>query len=235
MNEGIYSEIASEALKKVSGKVKDIAGGSKIVAVETDAGVGLAFVTGPLVDPAKYIGANVADMVNDYATGDLTTTAYCLAALNSFLVHRGKPDNKSWPERLNHAKKLAMVGAFGPVIEELQNTGIEVVVFELKDMPGAHKPSEAAALMPGCDAVLMTGATFSNRTAHTYFPHITPEADAHISGPSTPMTDALLKRFTLGSSIVTNKEEVFKAVRDGKCINCISKYLEKVIIPRAAV
>ena len=225
-----YSAIMQEALSLASGKIKDVIKGEKVIAVETEAGTGLAFVTEPLQEPSKISGIRTEELILNYAEGDLTLTAYALAAINSYLSAKGRPDTQSWAQKFEGAKKLAMVGAFHPIVEEMKSIGTEVIIFELNGAIGTHKPEEAAELMPDCDAVLITGATFSNRSIHGYLPHIAPTANAHITGPSTPLADALLSRFTLGTSIVRDKEAVSYGILSGKCINGISKHLDKVIL-----
>lgn len=240
MNHNIYSEIFNEAKPfATDAKIIDVAIGSKVMAVQTHAGIGVAYNTGKFFDDSteeeirdfesKICRMTEKDLVDWYIEDEPLMASLALAAMNSFLLYKGKPDILEWTEKFKGKKKLAMVGNFHPIVKSLQDAGMEVIIFELDGTPGTHKPDEASKLMPSCDAVLITGSTLANKTLHTYLPYISPDADAYISGPSTPIADVLLKRFSLAPSRSINDAGVKEVARANKCINCMSKHLEKLV------
>ena len=238
------SSIYARLIDSVSGKVEpdhieDCAIGRKCVGIHTKYGTGLAFVTdeawteaergGPALHERRFIGRGMSELVRAYGDSGPLETTLALAAINSFHISRGEDDPLTWFGSLRGKKRLGMVGYFCPIMDRLALTGIEPVIFELRPLPGTHRPEEAPELMPGCDAVLITGATFANKTVDRYLPHIHPEADACIFGHSTPLCDDLLGRFTLGSSQVLNKDKVFASIRQGAGLRDLKPHIRKVI------
>lgn len=226
MSSTLYDRLVDSVIGKVEhALIEDCAIGRKCAGIHTRYGTGLAFVSdeawreaenaGPAELERRFRGRRMADTLAAYpASGPLETTL-ALAALNSFHIASGEDDPLTWFRDLRGKKRLGMVGYFCPIMDRLALTGIVPVIFELRPLPGTHRPEEAADLLPGCDAVLITGAAFVNKTVDHYLPYISPEAEAYIFGHSTPLADELLDRFTLGSSRVLDKDTVFEAIRQG--------------------
>lgn len=217
----------------------DCAIGQKYTAIHSRYGTGLAFTSdeawreaerqGPKELENALRGGSMAETVARYADTDPLRSALGLAAINSFHSHKGEPDPLTWFQNLKGKKRLGMVGYFCPIMDRLALTGIEPVIFELRPLPGTHRPEEAERLMPTCDVVLITGAAFANKSVDHYLPHIAPDAEAFIFGHSTPLADFLLERFTLGSAVVINKDAVFTAIRDGLGLRSFKEHIRKVI------
>lgn len=240
MSASLYESLVSSALDCVkSDIIIDCAIGKNCLGIQMDQGIGLAFTTAeawslassmPLPEQEQqYRECRLGDTIADYLGSDPLAVNVALAAMNSVYIHKGEPDNLNWFEWLRGKKKLGMVGYFCPIMERVAFAGVEPVIFELRDIPGTHRPAEAAELMPGCDAVLITGATFANKSVHTYLPHIAPDAEAFIFGHSTPLADSLLERFTIGSCRVLNKDKVFETIRRGGGIRDMKEHICKVI------
>jgi len=233
----IYEELVASA-GRFAGSVLDCAVGRHYAMVRTERDIGLAAVLdeaweeasrrGPEKVEAALMGRPLAELIPLYLEDDPLMTVLALAALNSLFIHQGENESSDWFEGIRGKKRLGMVGYFGPIMERLGLLGVEKVIFELKPLPGVHRPEEAADLLPGCDAVLITGATFANKTIHHYWPHISPEADACIFGPSTPLAEFLLGSFTLGSSRVIDLDSVIRSLRAGQGIHEIKPYLQKL-------
>lgn len=227
-----------------SDTILDCAIGSKTIGVHTHAGTGLTYVTREVLDkishtgPAQleqsFIGMPLSEIVPRYLEDDPLVTCIALASINSVLIHKGEDDPQTWFAGLRGKRRLGMVGYFCPIMDRIALTGIEPIIFELRDMPGTYPPEQAPDLLPTCDAVLITGATFANKTIHHYIPHISPEADAFIFGHTTPLADFLLDTFTLGSTEVMDKEPAFACIRQNGSIRDIKQYTRKVILRKKA-
>ena len=220
--------------------ILDCAIGPSTLGVHTAYGTGLAYVTpdawqavsehGARAVEERVRGQSLLRVIGDYGGSDPLKVNIGLAAINSLLIGKGEEaDSPSWYQWLKSKKRLGMVGYFCPIMDRVALTGVEPVIFELRDIPGTHRPEEAADLLPGCDGVLITGATFANKSVHRYLPHISPDAAAFIFGHSTPLADFLLGSFTLGSSRVTDKDKLFAGIRQGQGIRDVKDCIRKVI------
>lgn len=217
----------------------NVAIGPKCIAVRTPAGIGMSFVTERSWAEAQKIGPRQLEsairetalsvIISRYLEDSPLHAAVALAAINSLCIHTGGPAVMDWHALLHGYKKLGMVGYFCPLMDRIALTGITTVIFELRDIPGTLKPEEAPALLPSCDVVLITGASFANKTIHQYIPHVAPAARAFIIGYSTPLAGFLLERFTLGSSRVDDWEPAATCIRAGGGIRDMHSYVRKVI------
>src|SRR5512145_1293008 len=92
-------------------------------------------------------------------------------------------------------RKVAMVGAIFPFVRQLKGIpGIELSVIEQKpeslkeDELVYYSPAaEATAILPGCDTVLITGATTSNGTLEDLLAHTRPGATVVVTGPTASL------------------------------------------------
>lgn len=241
----LYKCLVSSAIDYLkSDRILDCAIGRNCLGVHTEQGTGLAFVTdeawaeaetgSPAKQEKRFCGRPLSEVIADYLGEGPLAVNMALAAINAVHIARGEPDDLNWHEWLRGKKRLGMVGYFCPIMERVALSGVEPVIFELRDIPGTHRPEEAPALMPTCDAVLITGAAFANKSAHYYFPHISPDAEAFILGHSTPLSDCLLERFTIGSSRVLDKDKAFAAIREGKGIRDMKEHISKVVCRKKA-
>jgi uncharacterized protein (DUF4213/DUF364 family) len=216
--------------------------GERLAMVRTERETGLAAILddevrgeiwrrGPEKVEAALRGRPLTELIPFYLEDDPLMTVLALAAINSLFIDQGGDGSLDWFQWLRGKKRLGMVGLFRPLMERLAEIGVEVVIFELRSLPGTHRQEEAVELLPGCDAVLITGATLGNKSLHHYWPHISPEAEAYISGPSTPLADPLLEAFTLGGVRVLDADRVAKKIRAGgkRSDQDMKQYLQKII------
>lgn len=245
MPESVYEQLVSSTLDYVeSDIIIDCVIGKNCMGIHTEQGTGLAFTTGGAWEEAEagsvpelenyFRGQKLSEVISAYTGNAPLAVNVALAAMNAVLIHKGEPDTLNWFEWLRGKKKLGMVGYFCPIMERVALAGVEPIIFELRPIPGTHRPEEAASLMPLCDAVLITGATFANKSAHTYLPYISPEAEAFIFGHSTPLADCLLDRFTIGSCKVLDKDKVFSRIRQGDGIRDVREHISKTVCRKKA-
>jgi len=236
----IYSKVVRSALQECQEhRIQDCAINPKCLAVRTTSGTGLAYLPPDAWETAKKIGpgrfekncrgAALADIVPLYLDNCLLRTTLGLAAINSLLIRHGEYDRGAWQGDLAGIQRLGMAGDLRPFVNRLGCGNAEQVVFELNPFPGAYSPEQAAEILPFCDAVFITSATFSNKTVHQYIPYVSPGAKAFIFGHGTPLTDVLLDLFTLCSIDVLASAQAFADLRDGKGIRELKPYTRKVI------
>ena len=236
----IYEELVN-AVKKQSEahRVLDCGINERCLGLHTSAGTGLAFVPGDAWEQARRIGpARLADelrgralsnIVPHYVESDSLRTVFALAAINALLINRGEPDVDVWKQDLGGTQRLGLIGDLRPFVNRIGFAGTEQILFELKPLPGAHRPEEAGEFLPGCDVVFMTSAVFSNKTLHHYLAHINSGARAFIFGHSTPLADCLLDVFTLCSNEVVDVQGAFQSLWQGKGIRQLKPFMRKVI------
>lgn len=240
----IYTDLAQSACEHVQNKmIKDCAIGQNCLAVTSDLGCGLAFLErsfwsimpsqSQLRAREKEISSmDLDDLIPLYLDDHSLTAALALAAINavcsSLKYTRGEFDLKSI---LTRHKRLAMVGFFRPLMPAVQSSRIDMDIFELRNMAGAHRPEAAAEIMPKCDVVVFIGSTFVNKTFHYYQPHLAPRARVYILGPSTPLVSVLGKKFNLGGSLVHPgcAEKVSHNIRQGYNYRRLQPWLMKVV------
>ena len=226
----IYNELLDCAFNYANNSIiKNCAIGENCLAVQSDLGCGLAFVERGFwgIMPSgrelraterQLRGLRLKDLLPSYLGNDQLYSAAAFAAINSIFTNPSHPGGEfPLAGELKKHRRLGMVGCFHPLMPFVRGSGIELVLFELQKMDGAHTPGEAPELFPSCDLLIISGSTFVNRSIHCYLPHISPEADVYIVGPSTPLAPDLAGRFNLAGSLVENgqEEQVFEKIRQG--------------------
>ncbi|NLY41578.1 MAG: hypothetical protein GX055_08180 [Desulfovibrionales bacterium] len=244
----IYAELVQYAChyaKKSS--IKRCALGENCLAVESDLGCGLAFLERsfwgvmPSRNELNALEQEISSMrletlIPKYLDDDALTVALAFAAINSVCVASSgyAPGEFALRNILDTHKRLGMVGFFCPLLPEVRASGIDLEIFELRDIAGTHRPQAAAEIMPHCDLVVFTGSTFVNKTFHFYQPYLASGADVYILGPSTPLASVLCKNFSLGGSLVRaeSEDDVFNAIRQGYNYRRLQPWLTKVVAYR---
>lgn len=242
----IYRDLADCAANYVKNSIiSACAIGENCLAVKSGSGCGLAFVErgfwGIMPSPQslraverEVTGLHLQELLSQYTGKDPLYSAIAFAAMNSVFARFGG-QNGEFPfiDELKTHRRLGMVGCFHPLMPFVRGSGIELALFELQKMPGAHSPEDAPAVLPGCDMLIISGSTFVNRTLHTYLPHIAPEADVYIIGPSTPLSPELSGHWNLGGSLLEpgTEEEAFEKIRQGYSYRKLSPWLRKVVLP----
>ncbi|WAW10127.1 DUF364 domain-containing protein [Oxalobacter vibrioformis] len=231
----IYENIVDEALAQCRDDVvKDCAVGEKTLAVESGSGMGISMLYARSGYSRQWAhdleneirGMDIGVLARRYLENDPVYASLALAAINSILVGNGSTPAPDYHDVIPSKARLGLVGWFSPIVHYARDHGVDLTIFELRDLPGTFRPEEAPKRMPLCDIVIFTGSAFSNRSIHHYLPHIDPDAAAYILGPSTPLADCL-GRFHLGSSRVLDKRRVFDAVREGFSCGDIRLWLQK--------
>lgn len=106
-----------------------------------------------------------------------------------------------------------VIGRFPGLSEKLPGA----IVLERRPGPGDLPAERAAAVVPGCDRLVITASTLVNGTVDGLLALAGPQAEVSIVGPGTPLCPALLglgiRR--LAGFVVTDREACLKAIMEG--------------------
>ena len=216
----IYDKILDEALPLLKGaEIIDYAFGINYILVKTTIGMGAAYTITQDADSEimlrDYKKGNPAELAEElYRSSNSFESGIGLALINSALNNKPSSREDVFKTECLKGKKVAMVGYFTPMLHMFRESDLKI--FELKDMEGTHKPSEAAEIMPECDMVIITGVTFVNKTFHTYLPHIKKDAVKIALGLSCPMSKHVqAEGFIIGGARVLNYEATIGCMLHG--------------------
>jgi uncharacterized protein (DUF4213/DUF364 family) len=156
-----------------------------------------------------YVGASVDEILRRSDDSPLLKTVkiVILNALSESLLSHGNytiVDDRDALDIIDigRVKRVAMVGAIGPILRRLKERGgLEIRVIEKKKESLQDDeeiffaaPEEAAEIIPLCDTVILTGATIANGTIDGLLSMARTEATVIVAGPTASLLpDALFK------------------------------------------
>jgi len=140
-------------------------------------------------------------------------------------------------------ENVVMVGAFVPFLRALKQAGQRFTVLEMDpatlkpdEMPFYRHASEAAAVVPSADVVLMTGTTLLNDTMEHLLALCGPRARVVVVGPTVSLwPSAYLRRGVdiLGGTRVTKPDEFLDTLAEGGSgRHFFGRSAEKVVLVR---
>lgn len=144
-----------------------------------------------------------------------------LAVANALLGLDPEPaapiDGVDWLLERAEGRDVAVVGRFPFVDRRLRPVARRVWVFERAPEGDELAESEAAAILPDADVVVITGGALVNGTLDGFVALVNPGAARLLLGPSTPLTSALfaLGFHALSGVRVTDAGAVAAAVAGG--------------------
>lgn len=210
-------------------RIKTVHTGPSWVMVSTEQGkIGVAAVqygrSGRPVQAERYVGLPVTDAARLVKSWDFEEAALGLAAINTCLNRAerfpdcGEPDAFLRYRGRAEGKKVAVIGRFAYLEERLKPI---CDLYVLERTPNAEEYPDPACeyILPEMDLVFITGCTTSNKTLPRLL-QLTQNAYTIITGPSTPMSEAL---FEFGADALcgfctTDEEKGIRAVREGQGI-----------------
>ena len=155
-----------------------------------------------------------------------------LATINACLNKDIKSNTDSPIEALKISKDdvVGMVGYFEPLVPMIQQRCKQLHVFERKpsNLDFVHPDWAANMLIPQCDIVIISGATFINKTLDPLLGLC--RGKVGILGPSTPLSPLLKKcgvSFLFGS-VVKDWRQVLKVVAQAGGTRNFGEFVEKV-------
>lgn len=152
---------------------------------------------------------------------DITATisvAVLNAALQPPAEMLSNEDAADWLSAQSKDRRIAIIGRFPFVDDEIRPYARQVCVFEQQPSAGEYGANDMPCLLPQMDMVAITGSTIINHTLDTILLHVRPSATVVIMGPSTPLTTRL---FTYGVDVlfgvrVTDTEAAVGSVLAGE-------------------
>lgn len=127
---------------------------------------------------------------------DETAIAAGLASLNALLASQNRTlsdaDAADWLAEQGRGKKVAVVGRFPFLEEEIRPVVAELWVFERDPQPGEYSAADMPEVLPQADLVAITSSTLINHTIDEILSHISPLSMTILLGPSTPLNRNLL-------------------------------------------
>ena len=171
----------------------DVRVGEGYAAVRVGTRIGLAMTMGGGPDSRRLAGDMVGKKLCGLAlSGNLLEATIGTAAVNAHLRPERWERANAFDRILGMAGSYERAGVVGrfPFVEELKGLCREVLVFELRPLPGCLPASEAEARLPDCDLVIITGTTFVNHTMERLLELST--GYTMVVGPTTPLSPVLL-------------------------------------------
>lgn len=252
----VMEKVLGAARAYLDGKtVRDLTVGVSLIACELDSGdVGISYVLRDQLPNGCSVFPYAQEVINrpaweiaewSVSGGDDLQRGIASAVLVAASRGQDMPDEDKHgaPFGLVVTKKdtVGMVGLIAPVAERLKNMAGRLIVFDqgLSMHGGNDMISDEnlkPALLPECDAVILSGTTTTNGTIDSLLEMCGGARDVVLVGPSTPMFPSgwIGTRVTrLAGSWWTNehKDEIFRLVS----LACGVSHLQKFMIKKLAV
>lgn len=212
----------------------------------TDGGIGIAY--------SYFDTKNACMMLNHYdnpegrpATGLLgkifsknpLEKSMALAAINALNFDatrdlRAEPDNRILLDNLGigTGTRVAMVGAFKPLINVIEQRGADLSVYDMGNRIG-DKNRFYDRLNQWAQVLILTSTSLLNDTTEEILGHTGPEARTVLLGPSTPLVPEVFAPLAvdyLAGTVPVDIEGTFRAIRHGTGTPVIQKFGRKVSI-----
>lgn len=229
--DGIYKELVDRAISFGRGKrVKRAVLGLFYAFSEIErGGAGLAYVDRDFISScceAQEITfwKEPADLVvKHYLQGSWIESYLALSVINALINHSKEMTKFPYFEdpfqeiALDKEDKVLMIGYFEPIFRKLTGKVKSIIVVEKEESSSLEK-----LIYKGMDNIkvaIVTSATLSNKTFHTYLPILKDIPEVLLMGPSTPLCPEIFKYTPvtwLCGVKVKDSELLFRLVCEGK-------------------
>ena len=160
-----------------------------------------------------------------------------LAAINALNSDAARnlpeePDNQILLDHLDigPGTRVAMVGAFKPLIHLIRERGGDLMVHDIGQGIG-DKAFFYEKLSQWAEVLILTSTSLLNNTTEEILSHIRRETRTVMLGPSTPMVGEIFKNLPvnfLAGTVPMEKEATFRVIRHGNGTPVIQKFGRKV-------
>lgn len=145
-----------------------------------------------------------------------------------------EPDNQMLLDSLGieAGTRVAMVGAFKPLIHLIKNRGSDLTVYDIGKQVG-EKGAFYEKLKEWAQVLILTSTSLLNSTTEEILGYINPDAGTVLLGPSTPLVKEIFAPLSinfLAGTVPVDKEGTFRAIRHGTGTPVIQKFGRKVSI-----
>lgn len=243
MKESVYARIEKSLLPLAEKtQLKELTIGLGYTAALTedgDCGVSFTYFTRPSASctvvshPMDVEGKPATELLSLIHSEKLIERASALAMANALNARRSREmerDSGDLSDKLG-GRKYAMVGYFGPVVNQLKKKGIQIVAIDeskgIGDSDAFYRYLEEEA-----EALILTSTSLINGSTESILERLRPETKTILLGPTTPMIPeafAALPVDYLGGIAVTDGASVIREIRHGKGTPAIMKHAEKRI------
>ncbi|MBN2357996.1 MAG: DUF364 domain-containing protein [Deltaproteobacteria bacterium] len=184
-------------------------------------------------------GRSASDLLPLLESRDAIEAAVALACANA-LANQRHPVQVEGDvlERLDLGPDddVAMVGNFGPLVEELQRRARSLTIFERVSTPsGLLRPQEeAAAALPRCQIALITATSIINHTVDALLDAARGCRQVALLGASTPLVAEAFAGSgvtLLSGVVVTAPAEILRIVSEGGGMQQFGPHVRKVTVP----
>lgn len=173
-------------------------------AVQTQSSFGLAMTTpsdtAPRMCPGDYAGMSLKELAPSCKSWNLTEAGYGMAAVNAYYNTPARLEALGAYEPYDNyctrgldlrGRRIGVVGHLN-IPDALREQAADIRILERNPRPGDYPDSACDAILPECDAVIMTASTLVNKT----LPHLMElckNSYTILVGPTAPMCPALLE------------------------------------------
>lgn len=145
-----------------------------------------------------------------------------------------EPDNQTLLDNLGIAAgvRVAMVGAFKPLIHLIEKHGADLAVYDIGKQIG-NKTSFYEKLNQWAQVLILTSTSLLNSTTEEILGHVNQTARTVLLGPSTPLIREIFSPLPvnfLAGTVPIDKEATFRVIRHGTGTPVIQKFGRKVSI-----
>ena len=204
-------------------RIEYVRAGVSWILVRTERGaMGVASVlagrSGNPLDEGAYRGMPLREAAGLVKSWDFEKAALGLAAVNACLNRPerfpdcGEPDAFLRYRELARGRRVAVVGRF-QYLEQRLRPICELSVLERAPISGEYPDMACEYILSDMDLVFITGSTVGNKTLPRLL-ELTKDAYTVITGPSTPMTEAL---FDFGADALCG----FCATWEADCLRAV--------------
>jgi uncharacterized protein (DUF4213/DUF364 family) len=197
-------QVADAAFSRLWVAIKSSSGGTGLAHILPSKG------RKAIPDPSSLLGVSLRDLAGRAKSWDPLEAAIGLAAVtaaaNSALLAAGltaqSPEARKssafdhW-RHVAENKKVAVIGRF-PGLEKLKSVAKELSVLEIDPQPGELPDTAAEYVLPGMDAIFITGSSLANKT----FPRLlalSANSWLGLVGPSVPLVPLLFNKYSIDS------------------------------------
>jgi uncharacterized protein (DUF4213/DUF364 family) len=242
LNERLYKLFEDKAGKA---RVDIVSLGLGYTAVTiSDGGIGVAYTyfdrkASCCVSPHTYVdyeGLPAVELLERIRSGDPIKRSMALALINALnyenaLLLPETIENEELFDRfgIGEGTRVAMVGAFGPIIKICRERGATLELIDIYRGLGS-KEGFYEKLREWAQVLFLTSTSILNSTTEEVLEYVGPQVKSIMLGPSTPMVGEAfghLPVHRLAGTVPLQKERVLKAIRHGTGTPVILKFSRK--------
>lgn len=244
----IVDKLIKYAVEKAAGQaVKDVRAGLGYTCVMLDDhACGLAYTFRNelgqccelLSDAGTMIGTEAKSIIPWVKSENRLKAAVGLAAINALL----NDPQKEWEtgnviSALNLAPSdhFGMIGAFGPILSEVEKTTSNIYVFEqnISKGRGLYSSEMIPKYLPKCDVVMVTATSLINHTFDDVIRYCDHARDVFMVGPSTPLCPDVFRDYhitVLAGSVVAKPALILPIVSQGGGTRSMKPAIKQVLV-----